>query len=140
MRRCLGTSVVLAALLAALPAAAEEQPRAFSCTFNQGTALTYERGQFTPSKVDALAFDIADINPEAQTAKLVTPRGAGPLRVVQALNAIHFIEVVTEGFLNLTTVYDRDDAKGLYPAVHSRHFGLFGQPLVAQYRGFCAPK
>jgi len=56
---------------------------------------------------------------------------------VQAVNAMHFLEVVTEGFLHITTVYDKDEAKGAYPAVHSRHFGLFGQPLVTQYQGFC---
>ena len=59
------------------------------------------------------------------------------LRIVQAVNAMHFLEVVTEGFLHITTVYDKDPAKGAYPAVHSRHFGLFGQPLVTQYQGFC---
>ena len=64
-------------------------------------------------------------------------RGTGQLRIVQAVNAMHFLEVVTEGFLHVTTVYDKDEAKGLYPAVHSRHFGLFGQPLVTQYQGFC---
>ena len=53
------------------------------------------------------------------------------------VNAMHFLEVVTEGFLNLTTVYDKDEARGAYPAVHSRHLGLFGQPLVTQYQGFC---
>ena len=63
--------------------------------------------------------------------------GTGPLRIVQAVNAMHFLEVVTEGFLHVTTVYDKDEAKGAYPAVHSRHFGLFGQPLVTQYQGFC---
>ena len=39
---------------------------------------------------------------------------------------MHFLEVVTEGFLNITTVYDKDDTKGAYPAVHSRHFGHVG--------------
>jgi hypothetical protein len=60
--------------------------------------------------------------------------------VVQAVNATHFLEVVTEGFLHITTVYDKDDAKGAYPAVHSRHFGLPGQPIVTQYQGFCEAK
>ena len=53
-----------------------------------------------------------------------TERGAGTLRVVQAVNATHFLEVVTEGSLHITTVFDKDDAKGGYPAVHSRHFGF----------------
>ena len=54
--------------------------------------------------------------------------------MVHAVNATHFLEVVTEGSLHITTVFDKDDAKGAYPAVHSRHFGLFGQPIVTQYQ------
>ena len=36
-------------------------------------------------------------------------------------------------------VYDLDQARKAHPAVHSRHFGLLGQPIVSQYRGFCVP-
>jgi hypothetical protein len=56
------------------------------------------------------------------------------------VNATHFLEVVTEGYLNITTVYDRDEATGKYPAVHSRHLGILGQPVIAQYQGFCEAK
>ncbi len=35
-------------------------------------------------------------------------RRKGELRVVRAVNANHFLEVVNEGFLNMTTVYDVD--------------------------------
>jgi hypothetical protein len=42
--------------------------------------------------------------------------------------------------LNITTVYDRDEASGKYPAVHSRHLAILGQPVVAQYQGFCEAK
>jgi hypothetical protein len=47
---------------------------------------------------------------------------------------------VTEGSLHITTIFDKDDTKGAYPAVHSRHFGLLGQPIVTQYHGFCEAK
>jgi len=59
---------------------------------------------------------------------------------VRALNANSFLEVANEGFLNLTTVYDRDSTSGTYPAVHSRHFGILGQPIFAQYAGSCTAK
>ena len=140
MLSCMRWAVLLCLALAALPASAEEQPRAYACTFSAGTALTYDHGQFASRPAEPLSFEIADIALGPQTAKLVTPRGLGSLRAMQAMNAVHFIEVVTEGFLNLTTIYDRDETKGLYPAVHSRHFGLFGQPLVSQYEGFCKAK
>ena len=76
---------------------------------------------------------------EGQAARLLTGNagGAGTLRIVRAINANHYLEVVTEGFLNLTTIYDRDPATGTFPAVHSRHFGLLGQPVFAQYTGVC---
>lgn len=122
--------------LVASPATADE-PKAFSCTFAEGVTHSYDHGKYTAEKASPLTFGIAAINPQAQTAELKTRGGTGSLRVVQAVNAMHFLEVVTEGFLNVTTVYDKDEAKGAYPAVHSRHFGLFGQPLVTQYQGFC---
>ena len=62
------------------------------------------------------------------------------LRIVRAVNANHFLEVVTEGFLNLTTVYDLDPERKAHPAVHSRHLGLLGEPVIAQYYGFCREK
>jgi hypothetical protein len=124
---------------ASAPAAADE-PKAFACSFVTGTTHSYEQGQYVPEKAAPLSFGIATIDEKAQTADLETARGTGQLRIVQAVNATHFLEVVTEGFLNVTTVYDKDPAKDLYPAVHSRHFGLFGQPIVTQYHGFCSAK
>ena len=89
-----------------------------------------------------MSFEIASIDLEGQAARLVTESGAPPgtLRIVRAITANHFLEVVNEGFLNLTTVYDKDPATGSYPAVHSRHLGLLGQPVFAQYSGSCREK
>ena len=131
-------SAAMLALLAGLasPAAADE-PRAFTCTFAEGVTHSYDHGKYTAEKASPLSFGIAAVNAQSQTAELKTRGGTGPLRIVQAVNAMHFLEVVTEGFLNVTTIYDKDEAKGAYPAVHSRHLGLFGQPLVTQYQGFC---
>jgi hypothetical protein len=135
----LSTALLLSAL-AVTAARAAEEPKAFACSFASGAAHVYEKGQFVPEKAAALAFGIAAIDNAAQTAELRTERGAGTLRLVHAVNATHFLEVVTEGSLHITTIFDKDDAKGAYPAVHSRHFGLFGQPIVTQYHGFCQAK
>ena len=134
-------SAVVLALLASLvlpasPSAADD-PKAFTCNFVNGVTHSYDNGAYTAEKASPLAFGISAIDARAQTAELKTRGGTGQLRIVQAVNAMHFLEVVTEGFLHVTTVYDKDEAKGAYPAVHSRHFGLFGQPLVTQYQGFC---
>jgi hypothetical protein len=134
-------SAVALALLAMLtrPAAADE-PKAFACNFTTGVAHIYEKGAYVAEPSAPLAFGIAAIDVATQTAQLKMERGTGLLRIVQAVNAMHFLEVVTEGFLHITTIYDKDEAKGAHPAVHSRHFGLLGQPIVTQYHGFCEAK
>jgi hypothetical protein len=130
---------LILSLLSALPAAAAE-PAAFSCTFSVGTAHAYDKGQFLAEKLAPLTFSIAAVNASAQSAELKTERGTSGLRLVQAVNATHFLEVVTEGYLSITTIYDRDEASGKYPAVHSRHLAILGQPVVTQYQGFCEAK
>ena len=130
----------LAVLPFVLGAARADEPHAYSCTFSNGAAFSYSAGVFKPEKIGPITFEIGNINTDIQSADLVTPTGKRPLRVVRAINALHFLEVVGEGFLNMTTVYDRDDVKGANPAVHSRHFGVLGQPVVGQYQGFCQGK
>ncbi len=130
-------ALLLAMLLAGSAARAAEEPKAFACTFTNGVSFSYEKGQFATEKASPLSFGVAAIDLAAQTAELKTARGTGHLRVAQAVNATHFLEVVTEGYLHVTTIYEKDEAKGTYPAVHSRHFSVLGQPLVAQYQGFC---
>lgn len=133
------TALLLVGVAAIGPARADE-PKAYSCSFSAGHAFSFEGGAFKPEKVGNITFEIGNVSADIQSADLVTPAGTRPLRVVRAINAIHFLEVVGEGFLNMTTVYDNDGAKGDYPAVHSRHFGVLGQPVVGQYQGFCTGK
>jgi hypothetical protein len=121
-------------------AAAAEEPKAFACTFVAGVTHSYDKGSFVSEKAAPLAFGISGIDVGGQTAELTMERGTGQLRVVQAVNATHFLEVAGEGFIYMTTIYDKDEAKAAYPAVHSRHFGILGQPVVTQYQGFCEGK
>ncbi|MCB1515216.1 MAG: hypothetical protein H6876_02405 [Hyphomicrobiaceae bacterium] len=134
-------STAMAVSQFAAPAAAEGIAKNITCTFDLGTSTSYESGAFASKPAKPLTFEIADIDLEAQSARLLTGdgNGAGTLRIVRALNANHFLEVVNEGFLNLTTIYDIDPTRGTYPAVHSRHLGLLGQPVFAQYSGHCKP-
>jgi hypothetical protein len=117
-------------------------PKTLSCSFTDGAAWSYDAGTFSSKTPHPLSFNIEDIDLEHQSATLRTePDGKiGKLSVIRAINANHFLEVVNEGFLNLTTVYDLDPKVGKYPAVHSRHFGLLGQPVFGQYTGFCTAK
>jgi hypothetical protein len=84
--------------------------------------------------------EIGSINHAKQDAELVSGERRSVLRIIRAVNAVHFLEAVGEGYLNLTTIYDRDAGSMGHPAVHSRHFGLLGQPIVSQYRGTCLAK
>jgi hypothetical protein len=124
------------------PVMARDEPKAFSCSFSEGTATSYENGAFKVATPALLKFEITDVDLDHQTAHLVTDGNekAGALKIVRAINANHFLEVVNEGFLNLTTVYDKDAASGTHPAVHSRHLGVLGEPVFAQYSGFCTEK
>lgn len=122
-------------------AAGEGGPQALVCSFEKGNSWSYDAGAYKSATPSALSFEISDIDLEKQSAVLTTgDKQAGALRVVRALNANSFLEVANEGFLNLTTVYDLDAATGNYPAVHSRHFGILGQPIFAQYAGSCKAK
>jgi hypothetical protein len=121
--------------------ASDGLPTAYECSFEQGNSWSYDAGKFASKQPSKLDFEITAIDLEKQNAVLnMDGKQAGSLRVVRALNANSFLEVANEGFLNLTTVYDLDPASQTYPAVHSRHFGVFGQPVVAQYVGSCKGK
>ena len=132
----LGVLISGAALAEATP------PVAYACEFKDGASWSFDAGAFKSAPSSPLTFDIEKIDLEGQTAVLKSTSGTGngSLRIIRAINANHFLEAVAEGFLNLTTVYDMDASSGLYPAVHSRHFGLLGQPVFAQYSGFCRAK
>lgn len=137
----LGCALPFVFILAATAAAEEGQPTAFACTFEKGNSWSYDAGAFKSITPSPLAFEITGIDLEKQSADLTIDQKAdGKLRIVQALNANSYLEVVDEGFLNLTTVYDLDPATGTHPAVHSRHFGIIGQPVFAQYAGSCKAK
>lgn len=142
MPRHLSLLPTLAVLLTFSPAhGADETPDHVVCTFDKGASWSYEAGRFQSAPPAALTFEIGDIDLEGQSAKLIMDgKPSGTLRIVRALNANHYLEVANEGFLNLTTIYDLDPGTGVYPAVHSRHFGLLGQPVFAQYAGTCKAK
>lgn len=144
MAHGLAKSVSLLAVVAlgtAASALAQDVPQGYTCVFESGQTWTHEGGKFQSAPAATLKFDIEKIDLEKQSAKLVLEgKQTGELRIVRALNANSFLEVAQEGFLNLTTVYDKDATSGDYPAVHSRHLGLLGQPIFAQYPGTCTAR
>ena len=138
--RYLGVVGFVVLLAGSVGLATAQDARGFVCTFGAGAAQVYGKGAFKVEPASPLVLEIAAIDAAQQTAIQKSANGEGPLRVVRAVGALHFLEVVSEGYLNVTTVYDRDAVKGAHPAVHSRHFGVLGEPVVSQYAGFCAAK
>jgi hypothetical protein len=129
--------VVLAFVGTAQAMAESTAPKAVACTFTEGTTRSLSKGQFKAETPGSIRFEVTAIDLDAATAVLRTARGAAPVRLVRAVNAFHVLEVVTEGFLNVTTIYDRDDALGGHPAAHSRHVAILGQPVISHYVGMC---
>ena len=131
------TLPVVALLFSTAAEADPRPPTAFTCVFKQGAVWSFEKGTFRPQEVSRLQVEIVRIDREKQTAEIKSEGGTSPLRIVLSLNGVHFIEAGVDGFLNVTTVYQREGATGMWPAAHSRHFGVLGQPLVSQYLGQC---
>lgn len=118
-----------------------QKSKGYECIFDKGTVRTFENGVFTSKPAKELRFSIADIDLANQYAALVTPKGTGDLRIVRAIGANHFLEVVTEGYLNVTTIYEiGKPGMREFPAVHSRHLAVFGVPIFTQYQGLCRAK
>ena len=140
----LSRSLAALALLALTAPAtcADETIPALACHFTLGASWSYSNGTYVNTPPQPLSFDIEAIDLDGQSARLsVGGKPAGkPMRVVRALNANHFLEVAQEGYLNVTTIYDVDPATGTRPAIHSRHLGVLGQPIFAQYAGFCSAR
>ena len=115
-KQSLMLTVALAVVMPAIARAADEGPTALSCRFDAGTAWGFEAGKFISQPTSPLAFEITDINVEVQTSKLISDgTHTGALRIVRALNANHFLEVVNEGFLNLTKDERRDRRQDVQP-------------------------
>jgi hypothetical protein len=117
--------------------AGQQPPPSYECFFAKGTIRTFENGVFSAKSAQPLSFVIGNIDLANQFANLVTPKGTGDLRIVRAIGANHFLEVVTEGFMNVTTIYETGNRANGFPAVHSRHLGILGMPIFSQYEGLC---
>lgn len=136
------TSATLPALAGEDAAAAPDGPTSYACEFKTGASWSFDAGKFTSKEPAPLKFTIDNVDLDAQHAVLNGAEGAEPgnIAIARAIGANHFLEVATEGYWNITTIYDKDATSGLYPAVHSRHFGLVGQPVFSQYAGTCVGK
>ena len=58
-------------VLAAGSGWAEGEPKGYVCTFETGTAWTFDSGKFAQKPPEPIRLEIADVDLERQTAKLV---------------------------------------------------------------------
>lgn len=134
-------TLAFAAVFVMLPhgqvSSAQAAVSGYDCRFSDGETHRFTAGAFGARPAEALKFDIRDVNAAKQSARLGQSDERREVRYVPALDASHFIEVTVAGFLNITTIYAGGDDAVERPAVHSRHVGIVGQPVVAQYRGTC---
>ena len=65
-------TVALALLASACRAPCRDEPKAFTCSFDNGITHSYDNGAYTAEKASPLAFGIAAIDARAQTAELKT--------------------------------------------------------------------
>lgn len=89
-----------------------------------------------------LTFRFESINAGQATAEVLGRFGSAPVVTQSAGDYLHFIQVLPEGPLYSTTVFNREAPDGKLPAVHSRHehrdralIGFTSSP--EQYYGYC---
>ncbi len=142
MRRFFLSLFFLAFPVTSIQAVAGESPSGYACEFKTGASWALKDGSYEQSAPVALTLEFLEIDLDAQSALIKTGQGdaTGKVAIARAIGANHFLEVATEGFWNITTIYDKDAKADMYPAVHSRHLGLAGEPVFSQYAGACAAK
>lgn len=84
------------------------------------------------------SFVIDGIDYRKGTARLIGNAGSQDLRAVIGDGSVSFVEQVTVGSLNLTTVFAWRGDAGRFKAVHSRHTAI-GGPTPSQNYGYCQP-
>jgi len=114
-----------------------DAPKGYICKFKDGGAWTFQAGKFSAEGGKNLSLEIRHDEKSTSKATLKTSDGASKLKRVAALDADHYLEVTVGGYLNITTIFDPSNKKDGFPAVHSRHLGILGRPIVSQFRGIC---
>ena len=129
--------VVLLGSLSDRVAWGADAPQGYICNFEDGGAWTFQAGKFLPEGGKNLKLEIRHDQKSSTKATLKTSDGSSKLKRVAALDADHYLEVTVGGYLNITTIFNSSNEKNGFPAVHSRHLGILGRPIVSQFRGIC---
>jgi hypothetical protein len=138
MKAVITAATALSVVLGTAAFAAE--PKAFVCKFTQGVSARYDETEWSVKVLnEKLDLTFAGLNPQQGKAQLIGNSGASDLRFWKGAWTWNFVEVTDTGNVMTTTVFDASNGKD-FPAVHSRHTSVVGEPLPSQYRGICAAK
>jgi hypothetical protein len=115
-----------------------------SCVFTLMTTANWDASGAAKVEVKPASFKVSfhSINTEDGTAIVNGPFGPLPIITNLSIWSLHFLQMGSEGFLRLTTVFDTESRPGKYKAVHSIHEytkielpGFTSRP--EQYAGEC---
>lgn len=127
-------------LLTAHDVSSQPQPKAFVCVFAGAQFSTFDAEWNVKANSDRLELTFAAIDAKNSRAQLIGNQGAETVLVSVGDHTINFLEITASGNQNLTTVFFKRAKSGLFPAVHSRHIAILGEPTVSHYRGYCSPR
>jgi hypothetical protein len=138
MRFTIVAITVLFAVFGTNAVAAES--KAFVCKFTQGAAARYDEAEWSVKVLnEKMEFTFAGLNPQQGKAQMVGNVGASDVRFWKGAWTWNFVEVTDTGNVMTTTVFETSNGKD-YPAVHSRHTSVAGEPFPSQYRGICSAR
>jgi len=138
MKTIATAAIALSAVLGT--AAFANEPKAFVCKFTQGAAARYDEAEWSVKMLnEKLDLTFAGLNSQQGKAQLIGNAGASDVRFWKGAWTWNFVEVTDVGNVMTTTVFEASGGKD-YPAVHSRHTSVAGEPFPSQYRGTCSAK
>ena len=96
--------------------------RTLACTFTVMAKGTWtDDGSEAALESSTLAFRFESINTDEASADVLGRFGSSPVVAQATGDYLHFIQVLAEGPLYSTTVFNRETTDGRLLAVHSRH-------------------
>jgi hypothetical protein len=136
----IGAVLLIAALPGSLNAALSQSAvKAYVCDFTTGQTTSWNTNWASPES-EAFASQTVFVFKEKSRAQMIGHSGAADVLVVSGDLSFHFLERTDTGNFTLTTVFADVERPGFFPAVHSRHMNIFGQPRISQLRGSCTAR
>ena len=94
-----------------------------SCVFTLMTTGNWDASGAAKVEVKPRSFKVSFESIDTEDGTAIVNGEFGPLPIITKLSiwSLHFLQMGSEGFLRLTTVFDTESRSGKYKAVHSIH-------------------